>query len=149
MNHQRVLPPTCLCIAILLIVTVHLLFPGVTFKLIPWGILGLVPLGLGIILNLVADSVFKDKSTTVKPFQESKVLITTGVFSISRNPMYLGFILILTGIGLLLGSVTPFFIVLFFWFFLKQYYIVAEERMLEKQFQADWHIYRKKVRRWI
>lgn len=45
--------------------------------------------------------------TTVKPFQESTALITDGVFRLSRNPMYLGFVLVLTGIATLLGSLTP------------------------------------------
>ncbi len=47
------------------------------------------------------------EGTTVKPFEESQALVTGGVFRISRNPMYLGMTLILLGVTLILGSVTP------------------------------------------
>ena len=51
--------------------------------------------GLGLTPNLLADRAFKKRDPTVKPFEESTALLTTGVFRVSRNPMYLGFGLIL------------------------------------------------------
>ena len=63
----------------------------------------MVPLALGIALNLAADNSFKRYKTTVKPVENSTVLITAGVFRLSRHPMYLGFVLILVGITLLMG----------------------------------------------
>lgn len=70
-----------------------------------------IPAALGAALNLIADSAFRTAKTTVKPFQESAALITDGVYRISRHPMYLGLVLILRGLDILLGSLTPFLIV--------------------------------------
>lgn len=65
------------------------------------------PLIFGVALNISADRMFKQHKTTVKPFEESTSLVTDGVFRFSRNPMYLGMVLILSGVVLLAGSTTP------------------------------------------
>jgi protein-S-isoprenylcysteine O-methyltransferase Ste14 len=85
----------------------------------------------------------------VKPFEESKALITTGVFAISRNPMYLGMTLILFGLGLLLGSLTPFLVVSALPVLLGRLFIFPEEQMLDDTFGAQFQEYRKRVRRWM
>jgi protein-S-isoprenylcysteine O-methyltransferase Ste14 len=70
-----------------------------------------LPLATGIALNLVADAALKKHGTTVKPFEESSALVTTGAYGICRHPMYLGFALILVGLALLMGSLGPFVVV--------------------------------------
>ena len=65
----------------------------------PWRALGVVAIAAGVWLNLAADRAFKARGTTVKPFERSSVLLTDGVFRITRNPMYLGMILILVGVA--------------------------------------------------
>jgi len=146
---RNVLPPTYLAIAIVVILIIHFILPLSHIAGMPWRLFGLVPLVLGGILNLAADSSFKRNNTTVKPFRKSSVLVTGGVFRISRHPMYLGFVLILWGIALLLGSLSPYLIVIAFSVFLELMYIREEERMLEQQFQDEWRQYRRKVRRWL
>jgi len=114
-----------------------------------WNLLGVVPLVIGIILNLVADGVFKKLGTTVKPFEESTALITTGVFRISRHPMYVGMVLILIGIAVLMGSLTPYAVIPVFAVLMEVVFIRVEERMLEEKFSEAWLVYKEKVRRWI
>ncbi|MBW1910265.1 MAG: isoprenylcysteine carboxylmethyltransferase family protein [Deltaproteobacteria bacterium] len=104
---------------------------------------------IGIILNLVADGVFKKLGTTVKPFEESTALITTGVFRISRHPMYVGMVLILIGIAVLMGSLTPYAVIPVFAVLMEVVFIRVEERMLEEKFSEAWLVYKEKVRRWI
>ena len=82
-------------------------------------------------------------------YEESKALVTGGVFHISRNPMYLGMTLILLGVALILGSATPFVVVLLFPVLLDRIFIVPEERMLEDTFSYQFRQYRNHVRRWI
>ncbi len=146
---RKILPPTYFLGSIVLAVLLHFLFPLRQFLAFPWRLLGLVPLVTGIVLNLLADQTFKKHETTVKPFEESKALVTGGVFRISRNPMYLGMTLILLGITLILGSVTPFVVVLLFPVLLDRIFIVTEERMLEDTFGDQFEQYRNRVRRWI
>ncbi|MCD4716925.1 MAG: isoprenylcysteine carboxylmethyltransferase family protein, partial [Desulfobacterales bacterium] len=103
----------------------------------------------GIIINLSADKSFKKNETTVKPLEKSDRLITTGAFKISRHPTYLGFVLILSGIAMLMGSFTPYIAVLVFAVFMDMVFINYEEKKLEETFGEVWLKYRKKTGRWI
>ena len=90
MKRQAVLPPTYLWAAMILMVALHFLIPAVRLIPFPWQLIGLLPLVLGAALNVIANKAFRDAKTTVKPFQESAALVTTGAFGLSRHPMYLG-----------------------------------------------------------
>jgi protein-S-isoprenylcysteine O-methyltransferase Ste14 len=100
-------------------------------------------------INLIADGKFHEVETTVKPFEKSSTLVTGGVFRISRNPMYLGFVLILLGIAILLGSLSPYLIVILFWIAMEKVFIETEEKMLESKFGSRWTEYKTSVRRWL
>jgi protein-S-isoprenylcysteine O-methyltransferase Ste14 len=127
----------------------HFAIPLLKWVAVPWNLLGLIPLLAGIWFNLVADSAFKKAGTTVKPFQESTTLITDGVFSFSRHPMYLGFELILAGVALLVRSLSPWLVVLIFPLLMERIFIQVEESMLADKFGSAWLEYKNKVRRWI
>jgi len=130
-------------------VAFHFLLPVAKVIAIPWNFLGAIPLILGLVMNLIADRAFKKHETTVKPFEETTTLITSGVFQNSRNPMYFGFVLILIGIAVLMGSLTPYAVIVVFAILMDIVFIRVEERMLEEKFGEDWLGYKKKVRRWI
>jgi protein-S-isoprenylcysteine O-methyltransferase Ste14 len=130
-------------------VLLHFILPGATVSTIPWSFLGLLPLAVGIVLNLVADKSFRMHKTSVKPLEESTALITTGLFRVTRHPMYLGFVLILLGIAMLMGSLTPYLVVLIFAVFMEIIFIRFEEKKLEAAFGEAWLDYRARVRRWI
>ena len=86
MELKKMLPPTYLLIAILLIALLGLLFP--IERVIPpvWNLLGLIPVALGIIINLVADRAFQQAETTVKPFEDSNEILVDGVFPHQPQP---------------------------------------------------------------
>jgi protein-S-isoprenylcysteine O-methyltransferase Ste14 len=149
MKTRQILPPTYLLIALLIILVLHFVFPGMKLIHLPWNLFGLIPLIIGIALNLFADNALHRAGTTVKPFQESTTLLTDGVYRISRHPMYLGFILILIGVVVLLGSLMPWVIIPIFAVLMEVVFIRVEEHMLEEKFGAGWLVYKKKVRRWI
>jgi len=149
MKPITITPPVYLFLSIAIMVLVHFLLPGTKILAFPWNLLGLISLTLGIVLNLVADRSFKNHETTVKPVEESTALITTGAFRLSRHPMYLGFVLVLFGIGLLMGSLMPYVVVLVFAIFMDMIFIRFEEKKLEQTFGEAWLEYKKKVRRWV
>ena len=149
MKNKPILPPTYLFLAIVIMLALHFLCPVAIAIKVAWNIVGLIPLTSGLILNLVADRAFKQQQTTVKPFEMSKALITTGAYRLSRNPMYLGFELILFGIAVFLGSLTPFAVVLVFPVLMEVVFIKREEVMLKQQFGVTWLAYQQKVRRWL
>jgi protein-S-isoprenylcysteine O-methyltransferase Ste14 len=85
----------------------------------------------------------------VKPFEQPSALVTNGVFRLSRNPMYVGFVLILGGVAILLGTVSPYVVVAAFAVVMDRRFIRAEEQALHGRFGAEWASYRSRVRRWI
>jgi protein-S-isoprenylcysteine O-methyltransferase Ste14 len=149
MISKKIMPTTWLLIAIVAMLALHFLFP--VTQIVPpiWNLLGLVFLVSGVIMNLIADKAFHRAQTTVKPFEESSVLVTGGVFQISRNPMYLGFVLILAGIAILLRSTSPYLVIFAFVFLIDRTFIRVEERMLAEKFGASWEQYKSRTRRWL
>ena len=75
--------------------------------------------------------------------------MTDGLYRFSRNPMYLGMALVLVGVAILLGSLTPFGVVAFFVGWIHIQFIRREEEMLSTQFGQDWLEYKAQVRCWI
>jgi protein-S-isoprenylcysteine O-methyltransferase Ste14 len=130
-------------------VALHCLWPVYSYWTFPVSLLGLVPLAIGIGLNLAADSLFKRHGTTVKPFEEPSSLVTAFPFSISRNPMYLGMVIILIGVALLLGTVSPLIPAIVLPVVIDRRFVRMEERMLAARFGEQWEQYRLQVRRWI
>ena len=87
--------------------------------------------------------------TTVRPHRASEHLVTSGLFGVSRNPIYLGNTMLMIAIGFIAGS--PWFVMLALmaailttWLAIK-----PEERHLAERFGKRYRDYRKKVRRWI
>lgn len=75
--------------------------------------------------------------------------MTQGVFRLSRNLMYLGMVLILAGIGILMGTLMPWFVIAPFIALLDALFIRVEETMLEATFGEAYREYKKQVRKWI
>jgi protein-S-isoprenylcysteine O-methyltransferase Ste14 len=144
MKAMNIMPTTYLLIAIVAMIALHFLFP--VMRIVPpiWNLLGIIPIALGVIINLIADKAFSRANTTVKPFEESSALVTSGAFRITRNPMYLGFVLILIGIAVLMRSLTPYFVIIAFAILIDRMYITVEERMLAEKFGPDWIAYKEK-----
>ena len=149
MKFTKILPPTYLLIAMIAMLALHFLFPVAWIIPPVWNLLGLVFLASGVIMNLIADKAFHQAGTTVKPFEESSVLVTDGVFQISRNPMYLGSVLILTGTAILLRSLSPYMIIFAYAFLVDRRFIRVEEGMLAKKFGSSWEQYKSRTRRWF
>jgi protein-S-isoprenylcysteine O-methyltransferase Ste14 len=145
----KILPPTYLLIAMVLMVAVHFVLPLWLVIGSPWRFAGLLPLAAGVYLNLAADRQFKWHHTTVKPFERSTALVTDGVFAWTRNPMYLGMALILAGIAASLGSFSPWVIVVAFVILIDRAFIKREERKLDEGFGLAFRQYSSRVRRWL
>ena len=149
MNRPKVLPPTYFLIALLAIPLLHFLLPLLQIIPQPWNLFGIFFIMVGIVFELAADRLFHQAGTTVMPFAESQALVTSGVFRVTRNPMYLGFALILCGVAGLFGTLTPFLVVPVFMILIDGRFIWPEEMMLEQKFGQGYLDYKKKVRRWI
>lgn len=149
MKFREINPPIYFYLSIILLTILHFFLPIERILIFPWNLLGLFPLAGGIYLNLAADQLFKKHGTTVKPQEKSSFMITSSVFRISRNPMYLGMVLIIAGLVLIFGSLSPWLVVILFALFLDWVFICFEEKNLQKIFGEQWADYCKKVRRWV
>jgi len=149
LTGKNTLPPTYLLSAIVIMAVLHFVVPIAKVIPRPWNFFGTIPLALGIVINVIASNDFDRVGTTVKPFEGSSALVTTGVFRLSRHPMYLGFVLILIGIAVIMRSLTPYVVIPCFAILMDTVFIRVEERMLEEQFGDDWFEYKREVRRWI
>ena len=146
---KGLMPPDYLLLGLLLMLASNLLLPGVQLVMGSSRLLGCLPLALGLAMNLLADRAFKQAQTPVNPYAPTNTLITWSVFRWSRNPMYLGFILIMIGIAWVLGSLTPFLFPLLFTLIIRGSFIKPEEAKLEKEFPETWRVYTTQTRRWI
>ena len=76
-------------------------------------------------------------------------LVTTGVFGASRNPVYLGMLLVMLGFGVALSSPGAFLTSVLFVLYLDRFQIAPEERALTDKLGQEYLDYRARVRRWI
>ena len=143
------LPTAFLLVAILLMIALHLLVPVVQLFPFPWRLFGVAPVVGGLVLNIWADQLFKRAGTAVKPFEPTVSLVLKGPFLFTRNPMYLGMVLVLAGIAVGLGSPTPWLVVPLFVWQVTERFIVPEEHKLEAAFGHQYLEYKAKVRRWF
>lgn len=104
---------------------------------------------MGGILNIWTDQLFKKNKTTVKPDEKPAVLIQSGPFKISRNPMYLGMTILLIGLGFILGSIISFIGAVLFIISMEIRFIPMEEKFMLEQFGDKFELYKKRVRKWI
>jgi len=142
-------PPFIYGAAFLTGVLLHSLFP-LHIRQSAWTSL------IGWILVLIAFSLvcfgiwtMKRKGTPIDPYQSTKILVISGPFRYTRNPLYCALTLFYTGLAILLKILWPLLllpaalIVMFFGV------IAQEEQYLEKKFGEEYLQYKRKVRRWI
>ena len=119
-------------------------FPGKTL------IAGAV-IGIGLLIELAAIGAFVQARTTVNPIQpgQASKLVTGGLYRISRNPMYLGLAILLSGWCLYLGELANLLVLVAFVMVITVLQIKPEESVLEEKFGDEYKAYLKSVRRWI
>ena len=117
----------------------------------PWNEFGWILIALGVGLDLYSVSIFIRKRTTVNPVRPGNAteLVVSGVYRISRNPMYLGMVLSLSGWAWLLGSPLCLLMVLAFARILGVVQIAPEETVLQRLFGESYLEYCRQVNRWI
>jgi protein-S-isoprenylcysteine O-methyltransferase Ste14 len=105
----------------------------------------------GLIVALLGFWAFRQAKTTVTPvtLEAASSVVTGGVFSYTRNPMYLGLTVVLLGWAFWLSVPWVFLGPVAFMLFLTRFQIIPEERVMSSKFGRDYDEYRKRVRRWL
>jgi protein-S-isoprenylcysteine O-methyltransferase Ste14 len=151
MIRTRIPPPVYALCTAALIWLVDYYTP--TFRRVPapWNEFGWVLIALGLGLDLYSILIFIQSRTTVNPMYPYRAsrLVVSGVYRMSRNPMYLGMVVLLSGWTWLLGSPIGLLAV---WLFARILVIVqigSEEIALRDRFGESYVEYCQHVNRWI
>ncbi len=143
---KKINPDTLFILLLLLMFILDFMFPR-RYVLFPISLAGIPVLLLGFWLMIWSHAYFK--ATTIKPEQRPTRFILEGPYMISRNPMYLGGIVMMAGISMLLQSFASLVGPLLLFLLLELYYIPMEERNLEAAFRKRYIDYKHRIRRWI
>ncbi len=151
MLKTKIPPPIYVLIAAGMMWLLDKYFPLYKWLSKPLSTLGLVIIGVAIILDLWSLFLFYQAKTTPNPMKPSNTshLVTDGLYRFSRNPMYLGLLVMLSGWALFLGSLSSWSMLPLFVWILNKQQIVPEELMLMDKFGQEYRNYQQRVRRWI
>jgi protein-S-isoprenylcysteine O-methyltransferase Ste14 len=124
----------------------------------PLGMPAAIRIGLAIALAFVGQGIsisgmvsFRRAKTTINPVNPSAAssLVSSGVFRLTRNPMYVGLLVTLLGWAVYLSNPLAFAALPLFALYIHRFQIVPEERVLFSLFGAEYAAYMGRVRRWL
>lgn len=110
---------------------------------------GWLVVAAAVAIDFAAFRAMRAAKTTIWPHRGADHLVTGGPFSFTRNPAYLGYALLMIGIGLIAGILWFLLLAPVAAFAIQKLAIEREEKHLEARFGKKWRDYAKKVRRWI
>lgn len=146
--HRSVwMPPTYFFLYLLAGIALHFTLGGPRLLRLPW--LGAASILAGVALAVWGERTFAAAGTTIKPFERSHVLVERGPYRFTRNPMYLGMLLVLGGAALTMGTPAPWLAVALHALTLRLRFIRHEERALAASLGEPYQRYRGRVRRWL
>lgn len=148
-TRKRLMPPTYFLIGLVAVIVSRLVLGALAYSTGLTLGLGIVLMGAGIALNLLTDSALKRGATPVSPDAMPTAFIASGVFRLSRNPMYLGMALIVAAAALLIGEPVSLLVGLALVAIMDRLFVPHEERNLEHAFGPAYLAYKSAVRRWI
>ncbi len=146
---KKILPPVLFLVCIAIMVGLWWVFPIMQFLTFPIALVGILPMIVGLGITKRGADIFKKTGTNIKTFDDPDVLVTDDLYRISRNPMYLGFVIALLGLSILLGSLSSLLVVVIFFVITDRWYIQFEEKAMAKTFGDQYADYKAKTRRWL
>ncbi len=146
---KRILPPMIALLAVITMIVLHMTVPLAIVMPEPFSYAGALLIATGASMIMWARRAFQTAGTPIKPLTKSTVLIRHGLYRWSRNPMYVGAILLVGGVAILLGTLAPLLVVIAFFAILQEGFVRREERLLDVTFGDTYRAYRRSVRRWL
>jgi len=114
-----------------------------------WQGLGWGLVALGAALTGSAVVTFRRAGTTPNPFKPTTAFVTHGPYRFTRNPMYVGWVFVYVGAGLLARALWPLVLLPVVILLMRRRVIALEEAYLERRFKDEYRAYRARVRRWL
>ena len=125
--------------------------PSLGFNLPHWKVIGSALCAAGVSIAALGVASFRRAKTTLNPMKPEKAsaLVNSGIYQYSRNPMYLGILLVLLGWAVFMSNALAFVFLPVFVLYLNRFQIGPEERALGSAFGQEFAAYKAKVRRWL
>ncbi len=142
-------PPILLMICIAAGLGLHTMLPFPTQDSPAFQLAGAALILAALALDVWASLSFRKAKTTILPHRGSDALVTSGPFQFSRNPIYVGNVMILVGVGLMARSLWPIILAPALAIAVQKLAIEREEAHLSARFGAQWEDYAQRVRRWV
>lgn len=142
------IPPALMLYSVIGMVGFYFLIPGYNAFPKPYNWMGFIVSVAGFMLMGKVREAFREHGNPVEIRQPNK-LITDGAFSWSRNPMYLGMLLMLCGFTIVSANLLNWVFPVMFIAIVRKIFISQEEVLLLATFGDDYRDYAKRVRRWI
>lgn len=145
----KIPPPIVLLVFGLAIYFLKDFFPAYSFEHLNLLSISLLAVGIGILV--VAGTSFHKHETTVNPLQpkEATKLVVSGLYRFSRNPMYLGMLLMLFSVSLKFNLLGGLILCPLFMLYITKFQIIPEEEAMLELFHDQFMKYKKKTRRWL
>ena len=149
--NLKVPPMVFLLLVGILMKVVANLLPFQNFSLMMSSMIGTILAFFGIVISLLGVYEFRKAKTTVDPRNphKSEFLVRAGIYKFSRNPMYLGFLIILFGWWVILENYLAFYFIPLFVLYMNLFQIKPEEMCLSQKFGEAYTEYCNEVRRWF
>ena len=151
-DHARMykyVPGSTFGASIIIAVVLHYFFPVTTIIPFPYNLLGLLIVGFGIYSAFLSVRLLISYNTTFEAGGNPSSLITKYPYNYSRNPIYLGMLLIALGTSTILSSLSAFIAPILFFLVVNGIIIPFEENRLQKNFGSAYERYKGSVRRWL
>lgn len=148
-SMYKYVPASTLGASIITAIVLHYLFPISVLIPFPHNLLGLLIIGFGIFLAFQSVRLLISHNTTFEAGGNPSSLVTKWPYSYSRNPIYLGLLLIALGAATILSSLSAFIAPILFFLVVNTIIIPFEEYRLHKTFGIEYEKYKAAVRRWL
>ena len=148
--ESKVPPPAIMLVMALFMWLIARGAPSLHFEIPAHNWLALVLVSVGFVTGILGVVTFRKAKTTVNPLKpHASSLVTWGVYAISRNPMYLGGLIMLLGWALFLLNALAFVFLPVYVFYINCFQIAPEERALTSLFGGTYVTYQSRARRWL
>lgn len=151
-NAQVRFPPPLVYVGMLLtgFVIGHLLGdPTTGLGVVTASVLGALLAVIGLVVMFSGVLLFRRVGNNLEPWRPATMVVTTGIYTFTRNPMYLGMALIFAGLALVYDSLAALMLLPVVIIIIQTQVIAREEKYLETKFGDEYRAYKNKVRRWI
>lgn len=145
---KLLIPPVFILVCLALMVLFYYIFPDFNIISFPFNMIGILVAIAGFVIMNKARDLFMKHSTSFM-YDKSSHLITDGIFSKTRNPMYIGMFLMVLGIGICFMNLFSILIAFVFLLLIHFISIPIEEKMMYDTFGQEFLDYKRDVPRWL